>query len=220
MLNRIKIAFCVCVILLATIWVAQSNAKIPALSKYGSRGEEVRQIQTKLATWGYNVGNIDGIYGTKTQQAVMDYQRKNGLKVDGIAGPQTLDKMGVNVTNTQQAKDNDAALLARIINAEARGEPYSGQVAVGAVVLNRVKHPSFPNTISGVIFQPGAFSSMNDGQWDAAMYNTPYQAAQDALKGADPTGGAIYFYNPTKTSSQWMLSRPVNARIGAHVFAR
>ena len=128
--------------------------------------------------------------------------------------------MGITSSNSNYTSDNDAKLLARIINAEARGESYVGQVSVGAVVLNRVAHPSFPNTIAGVIFQEGAFTAVVDGQWDAEMYNTPYKAAQDALNGWDPTGGAIYYYNPAKTTNKWIYSRPVITTIGKHVFAK
>lgn len=207
------------IIILSVLFIViTQNKSIPVIFREGNRGEEVRQIQQRLAGWGYDIGAIDGIYGPKTKKAVIQFQKKYGLQPDGIAGPLTLEKMGLYFkTNTSQ---NDAALLARIINAEARGEPYTGQVAVGAVVLNRVKNPSFPNTISGVIFQPGAFSSINDGQWNAEIYSSAYNAARDALNGYDPTGGAIYFYNPRKTTSQWIYSRPVLITIGNHVFAK
>ena len=189
------------------------------LSKFGSSGNEVVQIQTKLKQWGYYNGDIDGIYGSRTKNAVEYFQRKNGLTVDGIAGTNTLNAMGI-TTSSGYSSDNDVKLLARLINAEARGESYVGQVSVGAVVLNRVAHPSFPNTISGVIFQEGAFTAISDGQWNAGMYDTPYKAAQDALNGWDPTGGAIYYYNPAKTTNQWIYSRPVVTTIGKHVFAK
>ena len=190
------------------------------LSKFGSSGNEVVKIQTKLKQWGYYNGDIDGIYGSRTKAAVEKFQRNNGLSVDGIAGTNTLRAMGITTSNSNYVSDNDAKLLARIINAEARGESYVGQVSVGAVVLNRVAHPSFPNTIAGVIFQDGAFTAVVDGQWDAEMYNTPYKAAQDALNGWDPTGGAIYYYNPAKTTNKWIYSRPVITTIGKHVFAK
>lgn len=198
--------------------VALQIKSIPVTFREGNRGEEVKQIQQRLSGWGYDIGKVDGIYGPKTKKAVIQFQKKYGLQPDGIAGPLTLEKMGLYFkTNASQ---NDSALLARIINAEARGEPYTGQVAVGAVVLNRVKNPSFPNTISGVIFQPGAFSSINDGQWNAEIYTSCYNAARDALNGYDPTGGAIYFYNPKRTTSKWIYSRPVVLTIGNHVFAK
>ena len=190
------------------------------LSKFGSSGNEVVRIQTKLMQWGYYKGDGDGIYGSRTKAAVEKFQRNNKLSVDGIAGTNTLRAMGITTSDSNYVSDNDAKLLARIINAEARGESYVGQVSVGAVVLNRVAHPSFPNTIAGVIFQDGAFTAVVDGQWDAEMYNTPYKAAQDALNGWDPTGGAIYYYNPAKTTNNWIYSRPVITTIGKHVFAK
>lgn len=195
------------------------NKSSDVLSKKGSTGNEVIQIQKKLKYWGYYKGDVDGIYGSKTKAAVEQFQRKNGLKVDGIAGTNTLNAMGIQASSSYNY-DNDAKLLARIINAEARGESYVGQVSVGAVVLNRVAHPSFPNTIAGVIFQEGAFTAVVDGQWDAEMYESSYKAAQDALNGWDPTGGAIYYYNPAKTTSKWIYSRPVITTIGKHVFAK
>ena len=196
------------------------TAGTAALSKMGSRGDEVRKIQTKLKQWGYAIGNIDGIFGTKTEKGVKQFQRNNGITADGIAGETTLSKMGISTNSASGSSETDARLLARIINAEARGEPYTGQVAVGAVVLNRVKHSSFPNTIAGVIYQPGAFTALDDGQWNASMYETPYKAAKDALNGWDPTGGAIYYYNPAKTTNTWIYSRPVVCTIGKHKFAK
>lgn len=205
---------------IVTVTIYYNNPSQPALSKFGSSGNEVIQIQTKLKNWGYNVGDVDGIYGSKTREAVRQFQKNNNITADGIAGPVTLEKMGIASSSTSSASENDARLLARIINAEARGESYIGQVAVGAVVLNRVKHPSFPDSIAGVIYQPGAFTAISDGQWNASMYQQPYQAARDALNGWDPTGGAIYYYNPAKTTSQWIYSRPVVTTIGSHIFAK
>lgn len=207
-------------IAIASLTVVLNDIKTEkTLSKFGSSGNEVVQIQKKLSSWGYYDGDIDGIYGSRTKKAVERFQRNNGLTVDGIAGTNTLRAMGIN-SQSAYSNDNDAKLLARIINAEARGESYVGQVSVGAVVLNRVAHPSFPNTISGVIFQEGAFTAIADGQWHADMYDTPYKAAQDALNGWDPTGGAIYYYNPAKTTNSWIYSRPVITTIGKHVFAK
>lgn len=191
-----------------------------AAYRHGDRGEKVKQIQTRLKRWGYYSGNIDGIYGKKTTGAVKYFQRTNGLTVDGICGKETLAALGLS-EGSDQSGSNDFYLLARMIAAEARGEPYVGQVAVGAVILNRVEHPSFPNSISGVIYQPGAFSAINDGQWaKTPVTDSARKAAQDALNGWDPTGGAIYYYNPAKTTSTWIYSRPVVTTIGAHVFAK
>ena len=190
-----------------------------AAYRSGDRGEKVREIQTRLKRWGYYTGNIDGIYGKKTVAAVKYFQRQNGLTVDGICGEQTLAALGI--SGGSQAGDNDLYLLSRMIAAEARGEPYVGQVAVGAVILNRVRHPSFPNSIAGVIYQPRAFSAIDDGQWQKTpITDSARRAARDALNGWDPTGGAIYYYNPAKTTSKWIYSRPVVTTIGAHVFAK
>lgn len=192
-----------------------------ALSKLGSRGEEVRKIQTRLKAWGYYSGNIDGIFGSITQKAVMRFQANNGLTPDGIAGTATLAKIGIaSGTGNSNQRTNDYNLLAMIINGEARGESYTGQVAIGAVVLNRVKHSSFPNTVSGVIYQNGAFDAVTNGQIYSNISQSCYNAANDALNGWDPTGGAIYYYNPAKTTNKWMLSRPVIKTIGNHVFCK
>lgn len=191
-----------------------------ALSRQGSRGEEVRKIQQKLKNWGYYSGEVDGIFGSQTRAAVVYFQKKNGLTVDGIAGPATLAAMGISNSSTGSTTSysNELALLARIISAESRGEPYVGQVAVGAVILNRVKHPSFPNTIAGVVYQKGAFTAVVDGQFDQPVASSAYKAAQDAMNGWDPTGGAIYYYNPKTATSAWIRTRPVITTIGNHVF--
>lgn len=214
-----KISIFIILIALVAGAAIYNNRTNDVLSKKGSTGNEVIQIQKKLKYWGYYNGDVDGIYGSKTKAAVEKFQKKNGLAVDGIAGTNTLKAMGIQSSSSYNY-DNDAKLLARIINAEARGESYVGQVSVGAVVLNRVEHPSFPNTIAGVIFQEGAFTAIVDGQWEANMYESSYKAAQDALNGWDPTGGAIYYYNPAKTTSKWIYSRPVITTIGKHVFAK
>ena len=183
----------------------------------GSSGETVKQIQQRLKSWGYYVGSVDGVYGAKTSAAVRLFQKKNGLTVDGIAGKSTLAALGI----SEKPQDSSFELLARMIAAEARGEPYVGQVAVGAVILNRVEHPSFPNSISGVIYQSGAFSAIGDGQFSGVSVTAQSRrAASDALSGWDPTGGAIYYYNPAKTTSAWIYSRPVVLTIGGHVFAK
>lgn len=192
------------------------------LSQVGSRGDEVRQIQTKLKSWGYYAGSIDGIYGTQTKAAVTAFQKKNGLTVDGIAGRQTLEAMGIFTSANTSATTGDAEynLLARLISAEARGEPYMGQVAVGAVVLNRIEHPSFPSSISGVIYQRGAFSCLSDGQFNQPISDSAYAAARDAMNGLDPSGGAVYYYNPATATNKWIRSRPVITTIGKHIFCQ
>lgn len=201
---------------LAMLW--QSPQAIETLSKYGSTGAEVTAIQQTLKDWGLYDGPVNGTYGPLTQAAVKRFQQIKGLQVDGIAGPQTLKALGISVGTIPSATESNVYLLARIISAEARGEPYIGQVAVGAVVLNRIEHPSFPDTLSGVIYQDGAFTAITDGQFDQPTADSAYQAAREALSGNDPTGGAIYYYNPDKTSNQWIRSRPVIKRIGAHLF--
>ena len=175
------------------------------------------QIQTKLKRWGYYDGEIDGIFGSATKKAVISFQKKNGLVADGIAGKKTLEAMGI-FSNGSGNSSSNYDLLARIISAEARGEPYMGQVAVGAVILNRIEHPSFPDTMSGVIYQKGAFSCLDDGQFYEPVSESAYKAATDALNGLDPSGGAIYYYNPKKATSKWIFSRPVITTIGNHRF--
>lgn len=201
------------------------NNEIFALSKYGSRGSEVTQIQTKLKRWGYYSGNIDGIYGTQTLNAVKYFQRKNGLTVDGIAGKSTLEAMGIfnssgNSSSSNSTNTSDLNLLARVVYGEARGEPYTGQVAVAAVVLNRVRNSSFPNTISGVVYQSGAFTAVSDGQINLTPNTTAYNAARDALNGWDPSGGAIYYFNPNTATNAWIWSRPHIVTIGKHRFCK
>ncbi len=202
-----------------------TNNNLFALSKYGSRGSEVTQIQTKLKRWGYYTGNIDGIFGTLTLNAVKYFQRKNGLTVDGIAGTKTLQAMGIynssgNSTSSNSTNSGDLNLLARTVYAEARGEPYAGQVAIAAVVLNRVKSSSFPNTVSGVVYQSGAFTSVSDGQINLTPNQTAYNAASDALNGWDPSYGSIYYFNPNTATNAWIWSRPYVVTIGKHRFCK
>ncbi len=196
------------------------NISAFGLSKMGSTGEEVKNIQTALSSKGYYSGNIDGIYGTGTKNAVLAFQRDNGLSADGIAGKQTLKALGISDGSDTYGgyTSSDYELLARIISAEARGEDYLGQVAVGAVILNRIEHPSFPDTLSGVIYQKGAFSCLYDGQFYESIADSAYSAARDAINGLDPSGGAIYYYNPQTATNKWIRSREVITTIGNHVF--
>ncbi len=190
-----------------------------ALSKIGSRLDEVREIQTVLKNGGYYKGNVDGIFGTKTKNAVIAFQKAKGLVPDGIVGEKTLKALGLKDNNSYGGyNSSDYELLARTISAEARGESYIGQVAVGAVILNRVEHPSFPDTLSGVVYQKGAFSCLNDGQFYEPIADTAYKAATDALNGYDPSGGAIYYYNPDKSTNKWITKRKVITVIGNHRF--
>ena len=217
---RLGAALGLCLILLAALFPVRAATYLE-----GSRGSMVSTIQTKLKRWGYYEGAVDGVYGTKTTEAVKYFQRSNGLTVDGICGARTLQALGISSSggssSSTASRDDDFTLLCRMISAEARGEPYTGQVAVGAVILNRVRHPSFPNTVAGVLYQPGAFSPVSDGQFfTVSITDSARRAAQDALNGWDPTGGAIYFYNPAKSTSKWIFSRPVVLTIGEHVFAK
>ena len=207
-------------------------AEEAAVLKQGSTGSLVRTVQTKLKRWGYYDGSVDGIYGSKTKKAVVYFQKKNGLTADGIVGKKTFAALGMmneanggssgssgSASGTNGYTSSDVYLLARCIYGEARGECYEGQVAVGAVVLNRVKSPSFPNTISGVIYQKGAFTAVDDGQINLTPNQTAVNAAKDAMNGWDPTYGCLYYYNPVTATSQWIFSRETVTTIGKHVFA-
>lgn len=194
-----------------------------ATSRRGSSGKEVRQIQEKLKRWGYYTGSVDGIYGSKTEQAVKKFQRSNGLTADGIAGKATLAAMGITSSSGSGSSgggSNDLNLLSRVVYSEARGEPYTGQVAVAAVVLNRVRSSSFPNSVSGVVYQSGAFDAVSDGQINLTPDSTARKAAQDAINGWDPTYGCIYYFNPATATSKWIWSRPQVLTIGKHIFCR
>lgn len=220
MINRKKLIFALAAIFAVNILIITLVQSAGAITyDRGSTGETVKQIQTRLRDWGYYTGSVDGIYGSRTEAAVKKFQKVNGLTVDGRAGPQTLEAIGLPTGQAPGSKSSgDLDLLARLISAEARGEPYTGQVAVGAVVLNRVEHPSFPNSISGVIYQSGAFSCLTDGQWNSPIADSAYKAARDAMNGWDPSGGAIYYFNPATATSSWIWSRPLLLEIGEHRF--
>ena len=189
----------------------------------GSSGAAVSEIQTRLKNWGYYFGAVDGVYGRQTEKAVRWFQQKNGLTADGQVGDKTLAALGMPVSGSSGGKTGGGGggtvdLLARLISAEARGEPYEGQVAVGAVVLNRVGHPSFPNSVAEVIYQPGAFSCLDDGQFNEPVAESAYRAARDAMNGWDPSYGAIYYFNPVTATSKWIWARPRIVNIGKHRF--
>lgn len=192
---------------------------------WGSQGEQVRQVQAKLKQWGYYDGGVDGVFGQDTYDAVVRFQRRNGLTADGVAGSSTLAAMGVSAVKTSAASSGatsyagEVELLARLIHGEARGEPYVGMVAVGAVVLNRVRSGRFPNTLAGVIYQSGAFDAVSDGQIDLTPGEQSRRAARDAMNGWDPTGGCLYYYNASTATSSWIFSREVRLVIGRHSFA-
>ena len=213
----IAVIFAVNIVIISIVQNADA-----ATYKKGSTGSVVTQIQTKLKSWGYYTGNADGVFGSATETAVRAFQKKNGLKIDGKVGPATLKALGVQSSDGSGSSSTqlsgDLNLLARLISAEARGEPYQGQVAVGAVVLNRMEHPSFPNTMSGVIYQNGAFTCIVDGQFNEPVAESSVRAAREALNGADPSGGAIYYFNPVTATSKWIWSRPLICTIGKHRF--
>lgn len=221
-------AFIVITLFYQTQLLNMFGYSIATLSKYGSSGAEVSKIQTRLSSWGYYTGDIDGLYGYLTYSAVKSFQIKNGLSADGIAGPETLAALGLPTGNLPSNQNQGAAgsgsgdvqLLARLIHGEARGEPYEGKVAVGAVVLNRTTDSRFPKTIAGVIYQPGAFDAVYDGQINLAPDSSSLNAARDAMNGWDPSYGCVYYYNPNTATSSWIWSRPIIVVIGAHNFAK
>lgn len=216
--------------------ICDMPATYAAVLKQGARGGEVKEVQRRLKNWGYYNGSVDGIYGPSTISAVKYFQKKNGLTADGICGKATYAALGMNDSvrvlengstdsgssssgGNSDYTSSDLYLLAKCIYGEARGESYTGQVAVGAVVLNRVKSSQFPNTISGVIYQKGAFTAVSDGQINLTPNQTAINAAQDAMNGWDPTYGCLYYYNPATATSSWIFSRQTVTTIGKHVFA-
>lgn len=232
LIKKYKLSIVMCMAILMTyfsmyIWLLPYNSAVKAVAyTYGSSGSVVTRIQTRLKSWGYYTGSIDGRYGYVTYRAVMRFQANNGITPDGIAGNSTLSALGLPTGTaaaaTQRYSNNsqDLVLLSRLINGEARGEPYTGQVAVGAVVLNRTRDPKFPSSVAGVIYQPGAFTAIVDGQIHANIEQSSINAARDALNGWDPSGGAIYYFNPAKTTNNWIWSRPLIKIIGKHRFCR
>lgn len=206
------------VLMFTDIMKSADDAEAATVYKQGSTGQMVKTIQTKLKNWGYYTGSIDGIFGSKTTAAVKYFQRVNGLTADGIVGKQTAAAMGITLAGSSSSTSGNLYLLARLVYGEARGEPYVGQVAVAAVVLNRVRSSSFPNTISGVIYQPGAFTVVSDGQINLAPNDTAMRAAKDAMNGWDPTYGCLFYYNPNTATSAWIRSKTIRLTIGEHVF--
>jgi len=201
--------------------VAINNYTYSAQQVQALTTSQTKTMQTKLKRWGYYKGSVDGIFGSKTKAAVKLFQKKNGLVVDGIVGKKTLAALGMSTgkTSTSSTSNSDLYLLAKCVHAEARGESYVGQVAVAAVILNRVKSNQFPNTIAGVIYQPYAFTAVNDGQINLEPNQTAYSAARDALNGWDPTYGCLYYYNAATATSKWIYTRKTVVTIGKHVFA-
>ena len=212
-----KIALGTLSLLLLFVWMNGAQGAVA----WGSRGEDVAQIQRRLKQYGYLDGAADGIFGQATYDAVVWFQKKNGLKADGVVGAATLAALGITTQSTtvSSAAESEIYILARLVHGEARGEPYVGKVAVAAVVLNRVRSASFPNTISGVVYQSGAFDCVADGQINLTPDADSIRAARDAMNGWDPTGGCIYYYNPATATSAWIWSREVRLSIGNHSFA-
>lgn len=202
----------------------EGSAEAATVLKRGSSGALVRTLQSKLKNWGYYSGSVDGVFGSRTETAVRYFQRVNKLSVDGKVGPKTAKALGMSLSSSSSNSSNgsyssqDLYLLARVVYGEARGEPYLGQVAVAAVVLNRVKSSQFPNTISGVVYQPWAFTCVNDGQINLAPNETAKKAAQDAINGWDPTYGCLFYYNPRTATSNWIRQKEIHLSIGSHVF--
>lgn len=229
----VLIAFSAYTVYISKIDYSNSNTQTysqqmaaPRLLYWGSTGQDVKNVQYRLRQWGYYEGNIDGIYGARTYRAVRRFQRNNGLTVDGVVGPETAAALGISLGTTNAARTtgvgrtDNVYLLARAVHGEARGEPYIGKVAVAAVVLNRVEHPSFPNTIASVIYQPGAFTAVSDGQINLEPDKDSIRAARDALNGWDPTYGCIYYWNPATATSRWVWTRNVVIKLGKHWFAK
>ena len=217
------VSLVLCLILSAVVGAALGDRSLSS----GSKGSEVKELQQKLTQLGYQLGKADGVYGKKTEDAVKRFQKNRGLKVDGIAGEKTIKELkrltGESKTSGDKEvghKETDYKLLARAVYSEGRGEPYIGQVAIAAVVMNRIKSSSFPNTIAGIVYQPGAFTAVADGQIDMDPDETAIKAAREAMDGTDPTHGAIYYFNPDKTKNKFIWSRPQILKIGKHIFAR
>ena len=214
------------------------TAVAAAVLRQGSTGGEVKEVQRRLKKWGYYSGAVDGIFGSGTKKAVISFQKKNGLTADGVVGKATYKALGMNDSynvlagqggsgggqgssggGTNGYTSSDLYLMAKAIYAEGRGESYTGQVAIGAVIVNRVKSPQFPNTVAGVVYQKGAFTAVDDGQINLEPDETAYNAARDAMNGWDPTYGCLYYYNPAVATSSWIFERQTVTVIGKHVFA-
>ena len=225
--KKLRAAVIICAVLMLAVAVAtalmpsRDNVAEAAVLKQGSSGAQVKTLQTKLINWGYLNDKADGIFGAKTKAAVIYFQKRNGLVADGIVGTKTAQALGMSLSSTSTGGGSSSAdlnLLAHVVYGEARGEPYTGQVAVAAVVLNRVKSSSFPNSVAGVVYQSGAFDCVSDGQINLSPNQNAINAARDALNGWDPTYGCLYYYNPRTATSRWMLSRTVKLNIGNHAF--
>lgn len=204
-----------------------SNAQAKPTLYWGSKGNNVIQVQQRLSNWGYYKGSIDGIIGAATFNAIKSFQKKNGITADGVVGAQTYNALGLGSGTTastpgyQPSKvsvSGDTMLLARAIHAEAEAEPYIGKVAVGAVLCNRISSADFPNTLAGVVYQGRALESVANGRVNSQPNDDSIRAARDALNGWDPSYGCKFFWNPSKPVSSWIWSRKIIVKYGAHVF--
>lgn len=227
------IAICL-ICLMASLIAAPALAVGERNLYWGNSGNDVTQVQQKLISWGYMQGWADGVYGAATYQGVRLFQSRNGLSVTGNVDVSTFRALGFNpitaaaptinktaaVQSTGTTNSGDLYLLAKMVYGEARGEIFEGQVAIAAVVLNRVRSPLFPNTVAGVIYEPGAFTAVSDGQFYLQPDQNAYNAAQLALDGWDPTYGALYYFNPATATSPWIWSRPYLMTIGSHRFLK
>ncbi|HLR65091.1 MAG TPA: spore cortex-lytic enzyme [Pseudogracilibacillus sp.] len=199
----------------------------------GAVGDDVIELQTRLKDIGFYQGKVDGVFGWSTYWSVRNFQYEFGMKVDGLVGADMKEKLRATTTykQTNQQEEtavnvpsgfsqNDIKLMANAVHGEARGEPYEGQVAVAAVILNRIKDNHFPDSISGVIFEPRAFTAVADGQIWLEPNDTATRAVLDAINGWDPTGNATYYFNPDTATSPWIWTRPQIKRIGKHIFCK
>lgn len=211
----------------APIGVNQAEAAAPTMVHYGSSNGDVWDLQHRLTKLGYTP-KVDGIYGLQTERVIIQFQKDNHLRIDGIAGPETWStlkkatagKQAKAPATKQKLSKEDLEWIAKGVYSEARGEPYKGQVAVAAVILNRMESPQYPDTAKGVILQPRAFTAVDDGQIWLKPNDQAYRAAQDATNGWDPTGGALFYFNPVTATSKWIWSRPQIDQIGKHIFAK
>lgn len=210
------------IMIIGAFFVAVPSAEAKNIVK-GDTTANVRLVQQRLSNLGYYTYKVDGIWGWRTTAAVKKFQKAKGLVADGIVGAKTEKALGITLSGGKKngtLSSTELNLLARAVYGEARGEPYAGQVAVAAVILNRVRSSKFPNTVSGVIYQKGAFTAVSDGQINLTPTSSAYNAARDALNGWDPTNGCLYYYNPATATSKWIWSLKVEVRIGRHSFAR
>ncbi|MFA5384505.1 MAG: spore cortex-lytic enzyme [Eubacteriales bacterium] len=222
-------------LVLGVIVILSDAEKAPAQNRtvyWGLSGNDVSRLQQTLYDWGYYPGTVDGVFGNVTYRSLINFQANNGLAGDGVAGPATWAALGFSSVSNSAVQPapagvsrsvsnrDDTYLLARVIEGEAANESFTGKVAVGAVILNRMQSAAFPHSLAGIIYQPGAFESVSNGQYDRPLTDDSVRAATLAMSGWDPTGGALFFWNPAKPVSPWVWTRNVVTQIGRHIFAR